>query len=135
MGSVVPPPIPPRPPNGPPGGPGGPVLGPIPIAGMPDTPPFRLDHLEEMATRNGTGEVVFLVRGRGTLDEPIRLIVAANPWSGSITRAAVWLRPGAGYVAIDPASVPGNVADVCTTLALEAGAAEAKKRGLPPNSA
>lgn len=91
----------------------------IPLEGMPDTPPMRLDSLDIVST-NGAGELVFMFRGRRDPDKQvIKGILAASPVTGEIKRAALMLNPGTGYVAIDPASVPGNLCDIVATMAVE----------------
>jgi hypothetical protein len=95
-------------------------LGPeIPIEGMPDCAPLRIVRLAELAERNALNETVILVDAVGEDDAPIKLILGANPHTAEITRAAVWLRPGAGFVACDTACLPGNLVDIVRTILLD----------------
>lgn len=127
MGSV----IPPATPSGPSRRPAGPPplrltpnpYGPPVPEDVPDVPPFLIDKIEEVAQPNAAGEVIFFVDGRDIYQQPVKLILAANPHTGAVARAAVHLRPGSGYVATDPNCLPGNLADVIGTIALEAGVA------------
>lgn len=103
----------------------------IPLEGMPDTPPLRIDRLEEVPSRNHAGELVFMADVRGVVsgrEQPIKLILATNVWTGQIVRAAMLAVPGAGYVAIDPLGLPGNLTDIVSTIALEAGVSEQEER-------
>jgi hypothetical protein len=117
MASVLPP-VPP--PDG-----SQPSLGPAVPPDMPDGPPFRVMHIRELADTNGLGEVIILVNGwwpeaRPKIDEMVTVMLAVNPRAGSVTRAAV-LRPylGSGFVAIDVATLPGNLRDIAGTIGRE----------------
>jgi hypothetical protein len=95
-------------------------LGPeIPVDGMPDCAPLRITRIVEMGERNGLGEAVILVDAMGEDDAPLKLILGCNPHTAEISRAAVWLRPGAGFVATDLACLPGNLVDVVRTILLD----------------
>lgn len=92
---------------------------PIPIE-APDTQPFRIDHVRELAETNGVGEVIFILTGRhDTTSPPISLILAASPVTGAITRAAHLSHPGAGYVAMRVDLLWGNVVDLVRSITLE----------------
>ena len=95
---------------------------PIPEAFQPsDGMPLRMLRIEELGARNGLGEVVILVDALSQDDErrPIKIIVAVNPHTGDITRCAVHVEVGAGFVAFQPKMLPGNLCDVCRSIALE----------------
>ena len=98
-------------------------LGPaIPLEGMPDADPLGIIKINELADRNGLGENVFLVDAwgkDGRMNVVVKLILTANPQTGEITRAAVLMRPGDGYITCDPLQLPGNLRDVITTIALD----------------
>ena len=99
------------------------TLGPaIPPDGLPDTPPLRILHIQEIAERNALNEIIFIVDAFSTnekLMHAIKVLVAVNPFNGEPTRAAVLLRPGTGFVAIQPECLPGNLVDICRTIALD----------------
>jgi hypothetical protein len=93
---------------------------PIPVE-APDGPPLRILHLNRLEARNSLGEAVILVDALadGVAPRPIKLIIRLNPHSGAITGAAMLLTPGAGFIAIDPSLLPGNMVDLATTIALD----------------
>jgi len=95
---------------------------PVPPDGMPDGAPLSIIHIHELDHRNGLGEAVFLVDawGKNGRDHAIiKLILGVNPYTGEITRAAVLLNQGDGYISCDPLLVPGNLRDIVTTIALD----------------
>jgi hypothetical protein len=95
-------------------------LGPeIPIEGMHDVPPLCIVRLAELAERNALNETVILVDALGWDRAPIKLILGCNPHTAEITRAAVWLRPGAGFVATSLECLPGNLTDIVRSILLD----------------
>lgn len=95
---------------------------PVPPDGMPDSAPLRIIHINELDHRNGLGEAIFLVDAWGMDGRDhviIKLILGVNPHTGEITRAAVMMRAGDGYITCDPLLVPGNLRDIVTTIALD----------------
>jgi hypothetical protein len=86
---------------------------------MPDCAPLRITRLAELRERNALNETVILVDAMGDDDAPIKLILGCNPHTGEIARVAVWLRPGAGFVAADIACLPGNLIDVVRSILLD----------------
>jgi hypothetical protein len=92
---------------------------PIPLE-APDSPPLTIDRLELLGAVNGLGEAIVLVDATAwaPAKRPIKLIVAARPHDGEILRVAVMQAPGAGFIAYDPTTVPGNLADIVRTMVL-----------------
>lgn len=96
-------------------------LGPPVPEEMPDTAPLRITHIQELAARNGLNEAIVLVDAMAWQPAgPVKLILGCNPYTGAITRAAVLMRPGTGFVAIDPDRLPGNLHDIVKTILLDA---------------
>jgi hypothetical protein len=95
---------------------------PVPPDGMPDGKPLSIIRIHELAARNGAGEAVFLVDAwgkDGPLHTVLKIILGVNPYSGDITRAAVNLGDGAGFIACDARILPGNLRDIISTIATD----------------
>ncbi len=95
---------------------------PVPPDGMPDGAPLSIIRIHELTDRNGLGEVVILVDAWGKDGRRhivIKFILGVNPYTGEITRAAILVNPGAGYVACDPLLLPGNLRDIISTIAMD----------------
>lgn len=95
---------------------------PIPPDGMPDGKPLGIIRITELAERNGLGENVFLVDAwgkDGRMNVVHKYILSANPHTGEITRAAILKHPGDGYIACDPLTLPGNLRDIISSIALD----------------
>lgn len=94
---------------------------PVPEEGMPDQAPLRITRIAELAERNGLNEAIILVDAMAwDPPGPCKMILGCNPHSGDITRAAVCLRPGTGFVAIRLEVLPGNLRDIVKTILLDA---------------
>lgn len=85
-----------------------------------DRPPLRIVRISELSERNGLGETVFLVTAIGPHSkEEMQLIVTINPRTGAITRSAINLRQGGGFITADPELLPGNLADILKSIATD----------------
>lgn len=93
---------------------------PVPIDGMPDVPPLRILRIQELAERNGLNETVILVDAQNRAERSlIKIILGCNPFTGDITRAAVCLRQGTGFVAVHLDCLPGNLVDIVRSILLD----------------
>ena len=86
-----------------------------------DGAPLRIRRIAEMATTTGLGESIYVIDAvsRDVPPQPMTLLLAANPRTGQINRAAVNLRQGGGFVATDLDLLPGNLVDLIRSICLD----------------